>query len=153
MNKSAEELQKEHDLFFESIPEVEFIESASTGVVSRNLSQVLKSKNISQKNFAEMLGKRPSEISKWLSGEHNFTYLTLVRMCYFLKIDPKDILPDLYIKDGEYKVLPVSKSIVKTTNSTEFYKGNADNFINFDFGRLVPLYPRKYNSDQQSICL
>ena len=27
--------------------------------------------------FAQALGKRPSEVTKWLSGQHNFTIRTL----------------------------------------------------------------------------
>ena len=33
--------------------------------------------------FAEALGRRPSEITKWLSGEHNFTIATLSRLSAF----------------------------------------------------------------------
>lgn len=41
------------------------------------LYNTLKAKGISQKQFAERMGKKPSEISKWLSGTHNFTLETL----------------------------------------------------------------------------
>ena len=41
------------------------------------LYNTLKAKGISQKQFAERMGKKPSEISKWLSGTHKFTLETL----------------------------------------------------------------------------
>ena len=41
------------------------------------LYDTLKAKGISQKLFASMMGKNASEISKWLSGTHNFTIDTL----------------------------------------------------------------------------
>ena len=33
--------------------------------------------------FAEALGRRPSEITKWLSGQHNFTIATLAMLSSF----------------------------------------------------------------------
>ncbi len=39
----------------------------------------------SRKKLAEKLGKRPSEVSKWLSGTHNFTTDTLFDLEYILE--------------------------------------------------------------------
>jgi transcriptional regulator with XRE-family HTH domain len=36
-----------------------------------------KARGWNQNQFAEAMGKQPSEISKWLSGTHNFTAETL----------------------------------------------------------------------------
>ena len=34
--------------------------------------------------FADSIGKRPSEVTKWLSGQHNFTIRTLAMLsAYF----------------------------------------------------------------------
>ena len=33
--------------------------------------------------FAEALGKRPNEITRWLSGEHNFPFSTLAMLSAF----------------------------------------------------------------------
>jgi len=35
---------------------------------------------MSQKELASKLGKRESEVSKWLSGEHNLTVKSLLKM-------------------------------------------------------------------------
>lgn len=40
-------------------------------------------KEYNKKQFAEALGKRPSEVTKWLSGEHNFTIATLAMLSTF----------------------------------------------------------------------
>jgi len=45
--------------------------------ITTQINSILKRKNISQRAFAELLGKKESEISKWLSGNHNFTTNTL----------------------------------------------------------------------------
>jgi transcriptional regulator with XRE-family HTH domain len=42
---------------------------------------------LSKKQFAEQLSKKPSEITKWLSGTHNFTSDTLFEIQQLLKID------------------------------------------------------------------
>jgi transcriptional regulator with XRE-family HTH domain len=42
--------------------------------------QILKEKGITQKELAMQMGKTPSEISKWLSGEHNFTLRSLAKL-------------------------------------------------------------------------
>ena len=44
------------------------------------VNQLLKAKGYSQKNLADMLEKRPSEINKWLVGEHNFTLRSLAKL-------------------------------------------------------------------------
>lgn len=44
------------------------------------VNQLLKAKGYSQKDLADMLEKRPSEINKWLVGEHNFTLRSLAKL-------------------------------------------------------------------------
>lgn len=43
------------------------------------IHQILESKGISQKDFADLLGKKESEISRWMRGTHNFTISTIVK--------------------------------------------------------------------------
>lgn len=51
----------------------------SYGIAER-LSEVLKEKGMTQKEFAEQLHKRESEISKWLTGRHNFIVHTIAKI-------------------------------------------------------------------------
>lgn len=44
------------------------------------IDQLLKDKGMSQKDLAEKLGKQPSEISKWLGGDHNFTLRSIAKL-------------------------------------------------------------------------
>ncbi|RNL54315.1 XRE family transcriptional regulator [Pedobacter jejuensis] len=48
--------------------------------LSNRIAYLLKKHKISQKNLAQKLQKRESEISKWLSGGHNFTQQTLTKI-------------------------------------------------------------------------
>lgn len=45
--------------------------------ISDRIEELMKAKGFSKKQFADALGRRPSEITKWLSGQHNFTISTL----------------------------------------------------------------------------
>lgn len=44
------------------------------------INQLLREKGITQKQLAEKMDKSPSEISKWLSGDHNFTLRSLAKL-------------------------------------------------------------------------
>lgn len=41
------------------------------------IHSILKEKGLKQKDLANMLGKKESEISKWMRGTHNFTLETI----------------------------------------------------------------------------
>ena len=41
---------------------------------------LMKDRGMSQKELAEKLDKRPSEINKWLGGEHNLTLRTIAKI-------------------------------------------------------------------------
>lgn len=51
--------------------------------VSNRLDALMQAKGVSKKQLADAIGKRPSEITRWLSGEHNFTLSTLARLSTF----------------------------------------------------------------------
>ena len=44
------------------------------------INQVLKEKGWTKAELASKLGKKPSEISKWLNGEHNFTLRSIAKL-------------------------------------------------------------------------
>lgn len=44
------------------------------------INSILKEKGYTQKALADKLGKQPSEIHKWLSGDHNFTMRSLAKL-------------------------------------------------------------------------
>ena len=48
--------------------------------ITLRINQLLKEKGMSQKEWAESMGKKPSEISKWLKGDHNFTLRSLAKI-------------------------------------------------------------------------
>jgi DNA-binding transcriptional regulator YiaG len=63
-----------------AIPEEQQIEFDLSFGIAERISEILKSKGLTQKDFARLLGKRESEISKWMTGRHNFTTQTIARI-------------------------------------------------------------------------
>ena len=48
--------------------------------ITEQIYDLLKAKNWTQKDLAKALGKSPAEISKWLSGTHNFTLKSITKI-------------------------------------------------------------------------
>ena len=63
-----------------TIPEEQKAEFELSFGIAERIREVLKTKNITQKDFANQLHKRESEISKWLTGRHNFTMQTIAKI-------------------------------------------------------------------------
>ena len=51
--------------------------------ISNKIDALMQERGLSKKQFADQLGKRPSEITRWLSGQHNFTVSTLGMLSAF----------------------------------------------------------------------
>ncbi len=51
--------------------------------ISNRLDSLMQEKGLSKKQLADAIGKRPSEITRWLSGKHNFTISTLAMLSTF----------------------------------------------------------------------
>lgn len=48
--------------------------------ISDKVRKILSGRNLSDKDFAKMLNKTQSEVSKWLSGSHNLTQKSIIKM-------------------------------------------------------------------------
>ncbi|MCM1041333.1 MAG: helix-turn-helix transcriptional regulator [Bacteroides sp.] len=51
--------------------------------ISDRIDELMHQRGYTKKQFAEAIGHRPSEITKWLSGQHNFTIATLAKLSSF----------------------------------------------------------------------
>jgi ribosome-binding protein aMBF1 (putative translation factor) len=65
------------DNFLKAIPEQTKRSARISLDIASQINSILKRKNITQRDLASQLNKKESEISKWLSGSHNFTIKTL----------------------------------------------------------------------------
>ena len=70
------------ELLSDRTPE-ERAEARMSFQISNRLDFLMKEKGLSKKQLADAIGKRPSEITRWLSGEHNFTISTLAMLSSF----------------------------------------------------------------------
>jgi transcriptional regulator with XRE-family HTH domain len=72
-NRRFEEIRK-------STPKgVDLFLTRSFDIVDR-IHEILNARNLDQKDLAVLLNKKESEISKWMSGTHNFTIKTLLKI-------------------------------------------------------------------------
>lgn len=53
--------------------------------ISDAIANSLSKRGLSQKDFAKMMGKTETEVSRWLAGRHNFTIATLAKISTVLK--------------------------------------------------------------------
>lgn len=103
------------------------------GDIIVRVHQLLKEKGWTQKDLAGQLEKRPSEVSKWLSGDHNFTLKSLAKLeaelgadiIYVPKKDSFHVQRASTLKSTAPKATPVPTSITfkmakpATTKTTE----------------------------------
>ena len=68
----SEEVKREMELSFE---------------ISEKIDLLLKTRGLTQKQFAKMVGKTEPEVCRWLSGRHNFTIRTLAKISIALETD------------------------------------------------------------------
>lgn len=59
--------------------EIKYYVDVSFDIADR-IYAAMEKKGLSQKEFAKLLNKQESEISKWLAGTHNFTLKTLSKI-------------------------------------------------------------------------
>ncbi len=48
--------------------------------ISDTIAKTLAERGMSQKDFAKLVGKTETEVSRWLAGRHNFTIATLAKI-------------------------------------------------------------------------
>lgn len=65
--------------------ELEYQKVARRMRTAIQIADAMEKNGISKKQLADMMGRRPSEITKWLSGDQNFTLDTLTELSFYLK--------------------------------------------------------------------
>ena len=64
--------------------ELEYQKVARRMRAAIQIAEAMEKRGITKKQLADMMGRRPSEITKWLSGDQNFTIDTLTELSYYL---------------------------------------------------------------------
>ena len=68
---------------FNEIPLDKREETRLSFAISNRLDMLMRKNGLNKKQFADRIGKRPNEITRWLSGEHNFTISTIAKLSAF----------------------------------------------------------------------
>lgn len=55
--------------------------------IANRIYTLLEERGMSQRDFAKVLGKTETEVSRWLSGTHNLTIATIAKMAVALGDD------------------------------------------------------------------
>lgn len=98
--------------------------------ISDRIHLILQERNLDQKDLARLLGKNESEISKWMTGTHNFTIKTISRIENVLEAPIIDVVETVEISQTldlsflqEQSAMPLKISYKNkgyTKNSGEF---------------------------------
>lgn len=95
--------------------------------IANRIYDILKAKNLSQRQFAALLGKRESEISRWLTGAHGFTTSTLAKIAAVLGEPVVEVAKS---SRSEYVFVPVGGYISPSdTFSGAYVDRNKDNYV------------------------
>lgn len=68
---------------FNEIPKEKREETRLSFAISNKLDALMKERGLNRKQLADAMGKRPNEVTRWLSGEHNFTISTIAMLSTF----------------------------------------------------------------------
>ncbi|MFT7381116.1 MAG: transcriptional regulator with XRE-family HTH domain [Roseivirga sp.] len=85
--------------------------------ISDQIFTVLQKKGLTQREFAKLLDKKESEVSKWLTGMHNFTLKSISKIEAAL---------------GEQIILTPQKAEERTPQSTKFVRVEVTASLNKD---------------------
>lgn len=68
------------DEVYSKIPEESRRMSAHSFAIAAHICEILERKGWNKTDFAIAMGKKNAEISKWMSGQHNFTISTIAKI-------------------------------------------------------------------------
>ena len=108
-NKKSYNSKVIDDLLREITPE-ELSRTEKRMLLAVRIDEAIKMKGWIKQDFAKAIGKEPSEISKWLSGTHNFTTDTLFDIERILDIHlfKLECKPDVIYRTYIYSVTNIS---------------------------------------------
>lgn len=96
------------------------------------IHDILESKGISQKDFADLLGKKESEISRWMRGTHNFTISTITKIehalnCKILFVQKQPGLPTMIERRPVVIAIQTDSSTILSADSRTVRYGYLSN--------------------------
>ena len=133
MEKRKTDISELADLLNDLISPTEALFADIQGQIAASFSKERLSRNLSQKQFAELIGASQSQVSKWESGDFNFTINTLVKFAIALEKRVTISFSDL-------------ESVKKTDNSKIVYLPDSSHFKQQSYR---PVYGHSITEDIQ----
>jgi transcriptional regulator with XRE-family HTH domain len=99
MNKAEKHTSKIMQGLLEESSPVEMQQTRTKMRIAAKIDDSLQGRGWTRSKLARELGKSRSEITKWLSGTHNFTVDTLAEVCHVFEID----MASLFVKNEKHK--------------------------------------------------
>lgn len=85
--------------------------------VVNKIAEILQSKGMTQKDLANLLGKKESEISKWMTGTHNFTLRSIAKIEKALNVSIFNLEKDEYYANKLLKAKTNEFIVIKYSDS------------------------------------
>lgn len=103
--------------------ELEYQKVARRMRAAIQIADAMEKHGITKKQLADKMGRRPSEITKWLSGDHNFTLDTLTELSFYLKekITGENIVVEKTFLSVTYTP-EIEQSFFKSNEVTRLYE-------------------------------
>ncbi|MEA5063740.1 MAG: helix-turn-helix transcriptional regulator [Petrimonas sp.] len=97
------------------------------------IAEILRLKGMTQKDLADLLEKKESEISKWMTGTHNFTLRSIAKIEKALNSSIFDLendqLPDTKFLKAEvnaFTVVAVRDNEIQNSRESKSFRYNLD---------------------------
>ena len=91
--------------------------------IANRIYSILEQRGMSQKDFARLMGKTETEVSRWLSGTHNLTISTISKITSVLG---EDIIVPASPSFSGYNIMPV-KNVQYLSDSASPSYGSLQN--------------------------
>ncbi len=91
--------------------------------IANRIHDLLKAKKMTQRQLAALMGKRESEISRWLTGAHGYTTSTLAKIAAVLG---EPIVQVKREPEMNYVFVPINNFISPTEKFDMFYTSKAN---------------------------
>lgn len=92
--------------------------------IANRIYDLLKAKKMTQREFAALMGKRESEISRWLTGSHGFITTTLARMSAVLGEPVVEVKRE---PQAKYVYIPIADFVTPNEVKDGMYNNKKDN--------------------------
>lgn len=110
----------EFSYIFDPMENIENIKAARRARTAQEISDALKASGLSRKEFAGKMGRMPSEVTKWLSGDHNFTSNLLAEISHVLGKPISGVAEELHpvrISDRVHGYVPETPAVLRDVSA------------------------------------